>query len=125
MTRWNDFNDADDQGSYDVIPSGTLVKVRMTIKPGGFDKPDMGWTGGYATCGDSGAVYLNAEFTVLEGTVRETQNLVADRYAQPQRARVGEHGAILCSGYSSVRQGDQGRRQHPASLQSPTAATFI
>ena len=28
MTRWNDFNDATDQGSYDVIPSGTLVKVR-------------------------------------------------------------------------------------------------
>ncbi|WP_448218417.1 hypothetical protein [Endozoicomonas sp. 2B-B] len=67
MTRWNDFNDATDQGSYDVIPSGTLVKVRMTLKPGGYDKPEMGWTGGYATCGDTGAIYLNAEFTVLEG----------------------------------------------------------
>ena len=65
--RWNDFNDAVDQGSYDVIPNGTLVKVRMTIKPGGFDDPNMGWTGGYATCGDTGAIYLNAEFTVLEG----------------------------------------------------------
>ncbi|WP_201772696.1 hypothetical protein [Endozoicomonas numazuensis] len=67
MTRWNDFNDATDQGSYDVIPSGTLVKVRMTLKPGGYDNPEMGWTGGYATCGDTGAIYLNAEFTVLEG----------------------------------------------------------
>ena len=65
--RWNDFNDAIDQGSYDVIPAGTLVKVRMTIKPGGFDDPNMGWTGGYATCGDTGAIYLNAEFTVMEG----------------------------------------------------------
>ncbi|MCW7552991.1 hypothetical protein NX722_10130 [Endozoicomonas gorgoniicola] len=67
MTRWNDFNDATDHGSYDVIPSGTLVKVRMTIKPGGFDHAEMGWTGGYATQGDTGAVYLSAEFTVLEG----------------------------------------------------------
>ena len=29
--------------------------------------PAQGWTGGYATRSDSGAVYLNAEFTVLEG----------------------------------------------------------
>ena len=64
---WNDFNDAAEQNQHDIIPSGTLVKVRMTIKPGGFDNPDMGWTGGYATRGDTGAIYLNAEFTVLAG----------------------------------------------------------
>ncbi|WP_419835452.1 hypothetical protein [Endozoicomonas atrinae] len=27
----------------------------------------MGWTGGYATRGDTGAIYLNGEFTVLAG----------------------------------------------------------
>ncbi|WP_419835334.1 hypothetical protein [Endozoicomonas atrinae] len=37
---WNDFNDAAEQNQHDIIPSGTLVKVRMTIKPGGFDNPD-------------------------------------------------------------------------------------
>lgn len=64
---WNNFNDAVDQSNYDTIPVGTLVKVRMTIKPGGYDNPDMGWTGGYATRGETGAIYLNAEFTVLAG----------------------------------------------------------
>ena len=63
---WNDFNTAKDQS--EQIPTGTLVKVRMTIKPGGYDDASQGWTAGYATCNnDSGAVYLNTEFVVLEG----------------------------------------------------------
>lgn len=65
---WNDFNQADAQRSFEVIPKGTLVKVRMTIKPGGFDDPHQGWTGGYATYStNTGSVYLNAEFVVLHG----------------------------------------------------------
>ena len=61
---WNDFNDAQNTS---IMPKGEIVKVRLTIRPGGHDDPSQGWTGGYATRGDSGAVYLNAEFTVLEG----------------------------------------------------------
>ena len=65
---WNDFNNADDQTSFDPLPKGTLIKVRMTIKPGGHNNEQKGWTGGYATRNaTSGAVYLNAEFVVLEG----------------------------------------------------------
>ena len=41
---WNDFNSADDQSGFDVIPKGTLAKVRMTIKPGGHDDASQGWT---------------------------------------------------------------------------------
>ena len=68
MSTWNDFNNADDQQSYDLIPKGTLTKVRMTIRPGGYDDPNEGWTGGYATRNDkTGSVYLNAEFVVTEG----------------------------------------------------------
>ncbi|MDH5528171.1 MAG: hypothetical protein OEY97_12785 [Nitrospirota bacterium] len=68
MSTWNDFNNADDQQSYDLIPKGTLAKVRMTIRPGGYDDPNEGWTGGYATRNDkTGSVYLNAEFVVTEG----------------------------------------------------------
>jgi len=62
---WNDFNDA--KTNINLIPKGTLAKVRLTIRPGGFDDPSQGWTGGYATRGSTGAVYLNGEFTVLEG----------------------------------------------------------
>jgi len=68
MTSWNDFNDAEDQNQFEVIPAGTLLKVRMTLKPGGHNEPSMGWNDGYATQNaDTGAVYLNAEFVGLEG----------------------------------------------------------
>lgn len=67
-SSWNDFNDADTQSGFDLIPKGTLVPVRMTIKPGGFDEPAQGWTGGYATQSfETGAVYLAAEFVVTSG----------------------------------------------------------
>jgi hypothetical protein len=65
MGSWNDFNDA--QSNANVIPKGTLAKVRLSIRPGGFDDPSQGWTGGYAKRGATGAVYLDAEYTVLEG----------------------------------------------------------
>lgn len=66
--NWNDFNTADDQQSFDIIPKGTLLKVRMTIKPGGFDDMSQGWTGGLATRSEqTGSVYLQGEFVVLEG----------------------------------------------------------
>jgi hypothetical protein len=63
-----DFNSASEQTSFDLIPKGTVVRVRMTIKPGGFDDASQGWTGGYATRNDNtGSVYLNCEFVVMEG----------------------------------------------------------
>lgn len=62
---WNDFNDA--RQNANLIPKGTIAKVRLTIRPGGFSDPAQGWTGGYAKRGSTGAVYLDAEYTVLEG----------------------------------------------------------
>ena len=62
---WNDFNSA--QSNTNVIPKGTLAKVRLTLRPGGFDDPAQGWTGGWARRAATGAVYLDAEYTVLEG----------------------------------------------------------
>ena len=65
---WSDFNDADEQREFALIPPKTLAKVIMAIRPGGYDDPSQGWTGGYATCSDkTGAVYLNAKFTILDG----------------------------------------------------------
>ena len=48
MSNWNDFNDAEQQQSFDLIPRNTAAKLRLTIKPGGFDDPAQGWTGGWA-----------------------------------------------------------------------------
>ena len=39
---WNDFNSA--QSNTNVIPKGTLAKVRLTLRPGGFDDASQGWT---------------------------------------------------------------------------------
>ncbi len=68
-SSWNDFNDAQaQQGSFNLIPKGTIVPVRMSIKPGGFDDYTQGWTDGYATqSNETGAVYLAAEFVVTAG----------------------------------------------------------
>lgn len=69
MSQWNDFNDADAQhAGFDLIPKGTPVPVRMSIKPGGYDDPEQGWTGGYATESfETGSVYLACEFVVTDG----------------------------------------------------------
>ena len=67
-TAWTDLNDAEEQREFALIPPKTLAKVIMSIRPGGYDDPSQGWTGGYATRSDkTGAVYLNAKFTILEG----------------------------------------------------------
>jgi len=68
MTLWTDFNNAEDTGAFNLIPKGSLLKVRMTLKPGGYDDPAQGWTCGFATRSEkTGSVFLNAEFIVLEG----------------------------------------------------------
>ena len=67
--NWNAFNDAESQQSgFDLIPKGTVVPVRMTLKPGGYDDPSQGWGGGYATESfETGSIYLAAEFVVTAG----------------------------------------------------------
>ena len=68
MSNWSDFNDAQQQSSFDPIPKGTVAKVRMTVKPGGYNDPSQGWVGGYATQSfETGSVFLACEFVVLEG----------------------------------------------------------
>jgi hypothetical protein len=68
MSAWNDFNDAEQQQSFDLIPKGTVAPVRMTIKPGGHDDAAQGWTGGYATQSfDTGSIFLACEFVILDG----------------------------------------------------------
>ena len=62
-----DFNDVESQ-NFEVIPTGTILPVRMKIKPGGYSDATRGWDDGYATCNKiTGTVYLACEFTVLGG----------------------------------------------------------
>lgn len=32
MSKWNNFNDAEDQMSYELIPHKTIAKVRLMLK---------------------------------------------------------------------------------------------
>jgi hypothetical protein len=66
--QWNNFNDAIEQVNYEHIPQGTIAKVRMSIRPGGYDDLEQGWSGGYATQNYvTGSVYLSCEYIILEG----------------------------------------------------------
>jgi len=69
MNAWNDFSTADEQVDRDaLIPAGTLVKVHLKIKTGGYDDPSQGLTGGIGTRSDStGSIYLAPEYTIMGG----------------------------------------------------------
>ncbi|MEA1053327.1 hypothetical protein U5801_26505 [Lamprobacter modestohalophilus] len=63
-----DFNDAEQQQGFELIPAGTLARVCLRIKPGGYDDPSQGWTGGWATrSAQTDAVYLACEAVILDG----------------------------------------------------------
>ena len=65
---WSNFNDADTQSNFDVIPKGTLAKVRLTFRPGGYDDPPRGLTGGLATQNPTtGSIYMSCEYVITEG----------------------------------------------------------
>jgi hypothetical protein len=59
----HDFNGADaQQNAFELIPAGTLAKVRLTIRPGGAGPG--GWVTQSRT---SEAQYLNSEAVILDG----------------------------------------------------------
>jgi len=59
--------DAEPQTSYKIIPDGTIAKVKLHINKGDYNDDSEGWTDDFATQGQSGAVFLKCEYTVVEG----------------------------------------------------------
>src|SRR6516225_10848993 len=57
-----DFNDADTQRNFDVIPHGTIATVRMTVRPG-----SAGEDGWLRRSKDGNSEMLDCEFVVLDG----------------------------------------------------------
>ncbi|MCX7383835.1 MAG: hypothetical protein NT133_20995, partial [Alphaproteobacteria bacterium] len=100
---WNDYNDA--KQNPNLMPKGTLAKVRLTIRPGGFDDPSQGWTGGYATRGSTGAVYLSGEFTVVEGPFAKRKNWTLIGLYSPKGPDWGNMGRSLVRGMLNSARG--------------------
>lgn len=103
MSKWTNFNDAEDQTSYALIPHRTIAKVVMLIKKGGYVAPEF--PDGYATKSDSkGSVYLACEFVVLNGEYenRKIWSYVGLHSDNPKYGEIGRSmiKAILNSAYS-------------------------
>ena len=111
MGSWNDFNDA--QSNTNLIPKGTLAKVRLTIRPGGFDDASQGWTGGYATRGSTGAVYLNGEFTVTEGQYARRKIFTLIGLYSPKGPDWANMGRSMIRGMLNSARGISDKDQSP------------
>lgn len=69
--NWLNFNNADNQMTFELIPKGTLAKVCLRIKAGGYSDINRGWMSGWATKSvKTGTVYLNCQFTIVAGQYR-------------------------------------------------------
>jgi hypothetical protein len=111
MGSWNDFNDA--KSNINLIPKGTLAKGRLTLRPGGFDDPSQGWTGGYATRGSTGAVYLNGEFTVTEGQYARRKIFTLIGLYSPKGPDWGNMGRSLVRGILNSARGISDKDMSP------------
>jgi hypothetical protein len=57
-----DFNDAEPQMEFGLIPANTIARARLTIRPGNdFSDPFL------TRSKDENSTYLNCEFTIMEG----------------------------------------------------------
>lgn len=93
-TNFYDFNTVTTQTNYDLVPRGTIAKVNIHIKRGGYNDESQGWLQDYATKSTiSGAIYLDAEFTILEGEYckRKIWSLIG-LYSEKNNNKWGEIG---------------------------------
>jgi len=104
MSKWTNFNDAEDQTFYTLIPHKTIAKVVMLIKKGGYVTPEF--PDGYATKSNStSSVYLACEFVILNGEYENRKIWSYIGLHSDNSEKYGEIGrstikAILNSAYS-------------------------
>jgi hypothetical protein len=96
-----DFNDAGEQRSVDVIPTGTICTVQLTVRPGGAG--DDGWL---KRSKDGASEALDCEFTVIdtEYAKRKVWALYTVRGTTPGHAEAAEISRkSLCAMLESAR----------------------
>lgn len=104
MSKWTNFNDVEEQMSYELIPHKTIAKVRLLIKKGNHITDEF--TDGYATLSKAGtSIYLACEFVVLSGEFEHRKiwsNIGLHSDNSPKYAEIGRSTikAILDSAHS-------------------------
>lgn len=104
MSKWTNFNDAEEQMSYELIPHKTIAKVRLLIKKGNHVTDEF--TDGYATLSKAGtSIYLACEFVILSGEFEHRKvwsNIGLHSDNSPKYAEIGRSTikAILDSAHS-------------------------
>lgn len=104
MSKWTNFNDAEEQMSYELIPHKTIAKVRLLIKKGNHVTDEF--ADGYATLSKAGtSIYLACEFVVLSGQFEHRKvwsNIGLHSDNSPKFAEIGRSmiKAILDSAHS-------------------------
>src|SRR6516165_8444135 len=102
-----DFNDADTQRNFDVIPHGTIATVRMTVRPG--SAGEGGWL---RRSKDGGSEALDCEFVVLDGPFAKrkfwTLFTIAGHHTRSWRS--GEYFGRETARHAGIRARHQARR---------------
>lgn len=104
MSKWTNFNDAEEQMSYELIPHKTIAKVRLLIKKGNHITDEF--KDGYATLSKAGSsIYLACEFVILSGEFEHRKiwsNIGLHSDNSPKYAEIGRSTikAILDSAHS-------------------------
>jgi hypothetical protein len=79
----------------ELIPNHTTATVKIHIRPGGYNEISQGWTNGFASRSASGSVYLNAEFTLLDGKYAGQKIFNVIGLRSPKNAHWGSKGRIF------------------------------
>lgn len=104
MSKWTNFNDVEEQMSYELIPHKTIVKVRLLIKKGNHVTDEF--KDGYATLSKAGtSIYLACEFVILSGEFEHRKiwsNIGLHSDNSPKYAEIGRSTikAILDSAHN-------------------------
>lgn len=107
-----------------IIPHGTIAKVRLVIRRGGYNNAQRGWTGGYATLGREGAVYLNGEFTVLEGPYARRRIYSRIGLYSPRKPRWADAGRAFMRDMLNSAYGLSSRDTSPQAMAARRIAGF-
>ena len=121
-----DFNTAEEQANFDVIPKGTIAKVCLRIKAGGYNDESQGWIGGYDTRSESsGAIYLSCEFTVLEGPYAKRKILsLIGLYSEKNDNVWGQMGRSFIRGLLNSAKGISGKDNSEAAQAARKISSF-